>query len=203
MGASIGNAVGLERALGSHQGVVAVIGDSTFVHSGITGLVEIAYNGSAATVIILDNGTTAMTGGQDHPATGKTLAGAATHRLDLEALARAIGIDDVQVVDPYDLEATEVAIRRATANPAPSVIIARRECVLLRKGERKAPLTVDPDLCRRCGVCFLTGCPAIEGVADEEDARGRRRPVINPLLCGGCEVCSQVCQFGAIKATDA
>ena len=203
MGASIGNAVGLERALGTHEGVVAVIGDSTFVHSGITGLVEIAYNASATTVIILDNGTTAMTGGQDHPATGRTLRGQTTHRLDLEALARAIGIEDTQVVDPYDLEATEAAVRRAIASPAPSVIIARRACVLLDRSARGQPLAVDPELCRRCGVCFLTGCPAIEGTVDPQDERGRRQPRINPLLCTGCGVCSQVCQFGAIKASDA
>lgn len=203
MGASIGNAVGFERALGTQEGVVAVIGDSTFVHSGITGLVEIAYNGAGTTVIILDNGTTAMTGGQDHPATGRTLRGESTHRLDLEALARAIGIEDTEVVDPYDLGATEAAVRRAVASPEPSVIIARRPCVLLDRSARGQPLAVDPELCRRCGVCFLTGCPAIEGAVGQEDEQGRRQPIINPLLCVGCEVCSQVCQFGAIKASDA
>ncbi|MCL6451460.1 MAG: indolepyruvate ferredoxin oxidoreductase subunit alpha [Acetobacteraceae bacterium] len=191
MGASIGQAMGIELALGreASRRTVAVIGDSTFVHSGITGLIEVVYNRGAVTVIILDNGTTAMTGHQPHPATGVTAEGQRTHRLDLEGLCRAVGVEKVEVVDPCDLEAARQAVSSALAHEGPAVVISRRPCVLLDRGARREPMSVDPVCCTGCGSCWELGCPALEpGEITRIDA-GR---------CTGCGVCAQVCPMEAI-----
>lgn len=191
MGASVGIAHGFEKALGREQSkhTVAVIGDSTFIHSGITGLINAVYNKSNITLIILDNSTTGMTGHQQHPATGLTLKQEPAKILDIVALCRTVGCDSVQVVDSYDLAAVERAVREETARDGVSVIVAKRPCVLLRK-DYPAPFTVSD--CRKCGMCFKLGCPAIEKQAD-----GSAR--INASLCVSCGLCEKVCRFGAIK----
>jgi len=196
MGASIGNALGMKRAQPSDdtRPVVAVIGDSTFVHSGITGLIDAVYNNTPVTICILDNSTTAMTGGQDHPASGKTLRGQDTYRLDLPSLAKAVGVEDVLVVDPYDLEAVERSLKYATQLSKPSVVITSRSCMLKTK-QRPAPVFVNTDICTGCRLCLRLGCPAIEFTTNKE---GKLEPHINPTLCRGCGVCIQVCRVGAI-----
>jgi len=197
MGASIGAAHGLERALGDASRVVGVIGDSTFVHGGIAPLLDIAYNKGTSTVIILDNRTTAMTGHQDHPATGRTARGEETFRLDLAALCRALGVEDVRVADPYDLEAFEEHAKTALANRAPSVIIADRPCVLLDRSSWAGAFTVEEELCTACQRCFQLGCPAI--TLGAEGPKGRRKARIVAELCTGCGLCAQVCPAQAIK----
>ena len=143
-----------------------MIGDSTFVHSGITGLINVVYNRGFSTVIILDNGTTAMTGAQDHPGTGKTLQAEAAHRLDLAALCRAIGVEHVYTVNPHDQETPAAVLRREINRNAPSVVIARASCVLLpeHRAERRPALEVVEDLCNGCKACCKLGCPAIEWI---------------------------------------
>jgi indolepyruvate ferredoxin oxidoreductase, alpha subunit len=210
MGASIGNALGIEKALGdaARGKVVAVIGDSTFVHSGITGLVNIVYNRGCSTVVILDNGTTAMTGAQDHPGTGKTLQGAPAPRLDLAALCRAIGVEHVYTVNPHDQAETEAVLRRELLREAPSVVIARASCVLLpeHRAERRPALAVAEELCNGCKACGQLGCPAIEWLPltpEAAVAAGKKRTQkgivrINALLCDGCNLCPEVCKMRAM-----
>lgn len=195
MGSSIGHALGLEKALGPEfsRKAVAVIGDSTFVHSGIAPLIDMVYNRGTGTVIILDNGTTAMTGHQGHPASGWDARHQPAPRLDLEALCRACGVNDVQVVDAYDLEAVEKAVKAAIARPEPSVIIARRACVLL-PGAPAPPIRFLPDKCIDCTACFRIGCPALE----RDSARGGKRPRLNETLCTGCLMCVQLCKPRAL-----
>jgi indolepyruvate ferredoxin oxidoreductase, alpha subunit len=202
MGASIGNALGMKRAMppDDQRPVVAVIGDSTFVHSGITGLIDAVYNGTAATICILDNSTTAMTGGQEHPASGKTLSGREAPKLDIPALVRAIGVEDVMVVDPYNLDAVEKALRYAVGTDRPSVVMTNRPCILIDKKARKEPLVVDADQCTGCGLCLRIGCPAIASVAGDD---GKSRCVIDSELCSGCNVCAQVCRTAAIRRVQA
>jgi len=206
MGASIGHALGLDKALGEEaQGkVVAVIGDSTFLHSGITPLLDVVYNKGKVTLIILDNGTTAMTGRQDHPGTGYTLKGEETFRVDLAKLAKALGVKYVRIVNPYQLKATERIIKKELQRPAPSVIISRAPCVLSRRERMVSgrPFLVDPDLCRGCRACLQLGCPAIaweEGNHDQEGRKKKGRAVIDKFLCNGCTLCVQICKFAAIK----
>ncbi|MEW6545729.1 MAG: indolepyruvate ferredoxin oxidoreductase subunit alpha [Bacillota bacterium] len=196
MGSSIGHALGLEKALGREfsRRAVAVIGDSTFVHSGIAPLIDVVYNRGTVTVIILDNGTTAMTGHQGHPASGWDARRQPAPRIDLEALCRACGVNDVQVVDSYDLKAVERAIKAAVAREEPSVVIARRPCVLL-PGMRKPPIRFLPEKCIDCGACFRLGCPALE--------KNGRRPRLNEVLCTGCLMCVQLCKPGALIAQEA
>jgi indolepyruvate ferredoxin oxidoreductase alpha subunit len=200
MGAGVGQAHGIDAICGADANTVAVIGDSTFVHSGITPLVNIAYNGGACTVIIMDNGTTAMTGGQDHPATGHTLSGRPGHQLDLPAICRAAGIEDVQVIDPRNLEATESALRSAMSSDRPSVVIAQCPCIFVSR-ERGAPRQIDEELCSRCGLCVRTGCPAISTRATDDPKRPQ--PVIDAALCFGCSLCAQVCPKEAIQLAEA
>lgn len=191
MGASIGAALGMEKANPNLRGkVVAVIGDSTFFHSGITGLIDVVYNQGQSTVLILDNSTTAMTGHQDHPSTGKTLQKEITHVVDIEGLVKAIGIQRVQVVDPFDMPNLKKVIATEMATPEPSVIIARRPCALLLKGGA-TPYTVESEVCISCRACIKLGCPAISGVG--------ANITIDPNLCTGCGVCEQVCPVTAIK----
>ncbi len=210
MGASIGNAFGIEKALGKAAlgKVAAVIGDSTFIHSGITPLIDIVYNRGFSTVIILDNRTTAMTGAQENPATGRTLLGDPARRLDLAALCRAVGVDHVYTVDPHDMERTEAVLKRELFREEPSVIITEAPCALLPDHRRrKRPVyEVIPDLCTGCMACSRLGCPAIEWVpfTPEEALAAGKKPAqkgvarINPLLCDGCNQCPPLCKLQAI-----
>ena len=191
MGASVSSIHGFNKALGqdSEGKTVAVLGDSTFMHSGMTGLANIAYNQSNSTVIILDNSTTGMTGHQQNPTTGKNLRGDPAGKIDLETLCQAMGIRRVRVVDPYDLKATEEVVTEELAAPEPSVIITRRPCVLLRSVEKHPPYQVEPDKCKGCKMCMRIGCPAISW----KD----KKAVIDPTQCVGCGVCEQLCKFDA------
>ncbi|MGM9652312.1 MAG: indolepyruvate ferredoxin oxidoreductase subunit alpha [Eubacteriales bacterium] len=192
MGASVSGLHGFNKAQGAQaEGrTVAVIGDSTFMHSGVTGLIDIAYNGSNSTVIILDNSITGMTGHQQNPTTGLDIHGDPAGKIDLEALCRAVGIRRVTVVDPYDLAACERALKEELAAPEPSVIISRRPCVLLKNVKKNPPLAVNADKCRGCKSCMGLGCPAI--------SFRNKKAVIDETLCVGCAVCRQKCAFDAI-----
>ncbi len=203
MGASIGQAMGIEKALGAggRGKAVAVIGDSTFLHSGMTGLLDIVYNKGACTVIILDNRTTAMTGRQEHPGTGLTITGEKTRQVDLAVLCKALGADHVRKVNPYNLDEIAAVISEETGRPEPSVIITEAPCVLLRKGS-KAPtplFTVHEETCVGCRGCLQLGCPAIEW--RPLDARSGRSH-INQSLCVGCALCAQICPREAIVKTN-
>ena len=194
MGASVSGLHGFLKASGGEMDgrTVAVIGDSTFMHSGITGLVNIAYNESNATVIILDNSITGMTGHQQNPTTGFNLKGDPCTKIDLESLCRAVGIRRVRVVDPYDLGECETVIKEELAAPEASVIISRRPCALLKYVKHKAPLTVDTSKCVGCKACMKIGCPAIS-VRDGKAG-------VDVTLCVGCGVCQQLCKFDALQA---
>jgi indolepyruvate ferredoxin oxidoreductase alpha subunit len=197
MGASIGNAIGMERVKGSEKGTVAVIGDSTFVHSGITGLIDAVYNQSNVTVIILDNRATAMTGGQQHPGTGKTLMEQDTTRLDIAEVAKAVGVKSVQTLDAYDYDAALKMISEEMAKPGPSVIITTRPCVLMPTRIMDEPYVVDLELCTACSACFRISCPAI-AASSETNKHGHPKAVIDETLCTGCTLCAQICPPEAI-----
>ena len=193
MGASVSGIHGFSK---SQQGAmdnktVAVIGDSTFMHSGITGLVNMAYNESNATVIIVDNSITGMTGHQQNPTTGFNLKGDPCAKIDLETLCRSVGIRRVRVVDPYDLKQCDEAIKEELAANEPSVIISRRPCALLKYVKHKKPLTVDSDKCFGCKACMKIGCPAISII----DGKAK----VDATQCVGCSVCEQLCKSGALK----
>ena len=192
MGASVSGVHGFNKALGSESEnkTVAVIGDSTFMHSGMTGLANIAYNGTNSTVIIVDNSITGMTGHQQNPTTGYNIKGDPAGKIDLEALCHALGIKRVRVVDPYDLKATEAVVTEEVAANEPSVIISRRPCALLKSVKPKPALVVDNEKCRSCKMCMKIGCPAIS----MKDGKAK----IDATLCVGCEVCKQMCAFDAI-----
>ena len=195
MGGSISGLHGFNKARGaeSEHKTVAVIGDSTFMHSGMTGLANIAYNQSNSTVIILDNSITGMTGHQQNPTTGYNIKGDPAGKIDLEKLCRAMGIDRVRVVDPYDLKECDQAVKEELAADEPSVIISRRPCALLKYVKHKAPLAVDPAKCVGCKSCMKIGCPAIsmkEGKAH-----------VDFTQCVGCGVCEQLCPVGAFEST--
>ena len=194
MGASCSGLHGFNKAMGEQgeKHSVGVIGDSTFIHSGITGITDIAYNMSNSTVIILDNSITGMTGHQQNPTTGKNLRGEPAGKVDLEALCRAIGFERVRVVDPYNLAEVDAVIKEELAADEPSIIISRRPCVMIKGTVHKTPLKVDTDKCIGCKACMRIGCPAIS-VTD-----GKAK--IDPTLCVGCEVCTQMCKFDALKA---
>ncbi len=193
MGASISGMHGFAKAGGTEgKKIVAVIGDSTFMHSGMTGLVNMAYNESCGTVIIVDNSITGMTGHQQNPTTGFNLKGDPAAKIDLESLCRAIGIRRVRVVDPYDLAQCDEAIKEETAVNEPSVIISRRPCALLKYVKHKKPIIADPDKCVGCKACMKIGCPAISIV----DGKAK----IDNTLCTGCGVCAQLCKFDALQA---
>ena len=195
MGASISAIHGFNKALGgeSEGRTVAVIGDSTFMHSGMTGLANIAYNQSNSTVIILDNSITGMTGHQQNPTTGYNIKGDPAGKIDLEALCRSMGFHRVRVVDPYDLKACDQAVKEELAADEPSVIISRRPCALLKYVKHKAPLAVNRDKCIGCKSCMKIGCPAIS--IKEGKAR------VDNTLCVGCGVCEQLCPVGAFEST--
>ncbi len=197
MGASIGTAIGMEKVQGSEKGTVAVIGDSTFLHSGITGLLDAVYNKSNVTVIILDNSATAMTGGQEHPATGFTLMGEEAGKVDLKAICRAVGVKRIVDLDPYDNAATMKAIKEEMAAKETSVIITSRPCVLMPKRIMEEPYAVDMELCNGCSACFRISCPAISAAA-ELNEHGKPKAIIDETVCTGCTLCAQVCPTEAI-----
>lgn len=193
MGASIGMTQGFIRMRGEEAArkTVAVIGDSTFMHSGVNSLLSAVYNQSDATIMILDNTTTGMTGHQPNPATGFDIHGNPANRISLEKLCEAAGAASVRVVDAFDLKGLEAALREETERKGVSVIISRRACALLDKKSKKPALHVDADVCKKCMACMKIGCPAVE-----KTEKGVR---INPALCVGCELCTQMCKFGAIR----
>lgn len=195
MGASIGMAHGIEKARGTDfaKTTVGIIGDSTFIHSGITGLVNIVYNKGLATIIIADNSTTGMTGHQDHPATGKTLKGEIVPEIDIPTLCKAVGVKNVVVVDAYDMKAIERVIKEEVIKTEPSVIITKAPCKLLIK-EKWETYSVCEDDCNNCGLCSRLGCPAIQ--------KGEDHTAINDALCAGCGLCQSMCKKGAIGKGD-
>jgi indolepyruvate ferredoxin oxidoreductase alpha subunit len=211
MGASIGMAHGMSKAL-QEKGkgkIVGVIGDSTFVHSGITPLLNMAYNKSDAVIVICDNRTTAMTGMQDHPATGSTLQGESTKELNFEELASALGIESVRVVDPFTIKDTRAVLKEELSKSGPSLVISRGPCALLRsKTTAKRPLRSNPDKCIGCKTCLRLGCPPIawskfKSKEEEELLKKTKKQegiaVIDPTLCNGCTLCQQLCKVGAIE----
>ncbi len=197
MGASIGNAIGMEKVNPDENGTAAVIGDSTFLHSGITGLLDAVYNKSNITVVILDNRITAMTGGQHNPATGQTLMGEKTKEVNLVELCKALGVESVHEVDPYDYQATLDVLKTELKKPGPSVVITNKPCVLMPKRVMDKPYEVILDECNGCSACFRIGCPAIS-TSKELTKRNRPKAIIDPLLCTGCAVCAQICKPEAI-----
>jgi indolepyruvate ferredoxin oxidoreductase alpha subunit len=196
MGASCSGLHGFNLAMGEagEQNSVGVIGDSTFVHSGITGITDIAYNMTNSTIIILDNSITGMTGHQQNPTTGKNLRGEPAGKIDLEALCRALGFNRVTVVDPYDLAEVDRVLKEELSVKEPSIIISRRPCVMIKGTVHKAPLSVKEDKCVGCKACMQIGCPAV--------AFKNGKAAIDPTLCIGCEVCTQMCKFGALVANE-
>ncbi|MDX9745602.1 MAG: indolepyruvate ferredoxin oxidoreductase subunit alpha [Syntrophales bacterium] len=211
MGASIGMAHGMSKALGDggKGRVVAVIGDSTFVHSGMTPLLNMAYNGSDAVVVICDNSTTAMTGMQEHPATGYTLQGRPAKKLDFAALAGVFGIENVETVDPFDLKQVRKVMKKELAGTGPSVVIAESPCVLFRRANPVIgkPLMVDPEKCNGCKLCLGLSCPPIswrpfsemsEGTYEKKTKNQEGIAFIESVYCTGCTLCQQLCKAGAI-----
>lgn len=192
MGASIGMAHGMEKVRGGEFGkkTVAVLGDSTFIHSGITGLIDVVYNKGCSTVIILDNSITGMTGHQQNPTTGLTIRNEPTKQVDLELLARAVGVDRVRIADPFELKEFEKVVREEIEADEPSVIIAQRPCALLKSVRYEGPQRIKEN-CRMCRSCLRIGCPAIVDKGDKIE--------INSALCVGCKLCTKVCSFNAIE----
>lgn len=197
MGASISSLHGMEKAKGKEyiKNWVAVIGDSTFLHTGVNSLMNMVYNQATGTVLILDNSTTGMTGHQDHAATGKTLQGDPTYAINIPNLCRAIGVPNVQEINAFDIVALEKAIKEEVAKDEVSVIITKTPCVLLDK--RLKPLyAADPEKCKKCGMCMKPGCPAM---TRNEDGTIR----IDDTMCTGCGLCESLCKFGAIELVKA
>ena len=188
MGASVSGLHGFNRAGGKNS--VAVIGDSTFMHTGLGGLIDIAYNGSDSTVIILDNSITGMTGHQDNPTTGYNIKGEPAGKIDLEALCRSIGIPRVRVVDPHDLQECIKAVGEEMEAPGASVIISRRPCALLKSVKANPPFVTDHEKCVGCAACMKIGCPAI--------SMRDKKSCVDATLCVGCGLCAQQCKFGAL-----
>lgn len=199
MGASVGNAHGFEKAGYTKKKVAAVLGDSTFFHSGITGLLDMVYNKGVGTVVVLDNRITAMTGHQDNPGTGKTLMKTETKAISIEQIARGIGVERVRTVDCYDLAEVEKVLKEELEAQEPSVVVAKRPCVIGYKLPVTKQYVVDSNACTGCHACLKLGCPALE--LGEEDPRNpkRRKVQISKVLCTGCGLCQQVCKFNAIK----
>ena len=197
MGASIGNAIGMAKANTTDRPVVATIGDSTFLHSGIPPLIDAVYNDANITVVILDNNITAMTGGQDHPGTGKTLRGEETHEVNYEELCNSIGVKWVKIVDSYDTGVLFQTLREATDFKGVSVLIAQRPCVLDPVKIKGPTLIVNPATCTACQVCMNLGCPAITWI--DELFEDKHKVKINPVSCIGCTLCAQICPSDCIQ----
>jgi indolepyruvate ferredoxin oxidoreductase alpha subunit len=199
MGASINHAFGIEKAKKTKKKAVAVIGDSTFLHSGITGLANVVYNRGTQTTIIVDNRITAMTGGQDHPGTAKTLMGEATNAINLIELVKALGVKHVRTIDPFNQEETIAILKEEIERDAPSVVITTRPCVLFPSKLKPATkFHVLLEKCTACGACFRIGCPAIT-TSSEKNEKGRAKSQIDLELCTGCTLCFQVCPEEAIQ----
>lgn len=196
MGASISGLHGFNQARGgdSAQKSVAVIGDSTFIHSGITGLIDITYNRGHSTVLVLDNSITGMTGHQQNPTTGLTLKNQPAPQVSIEKICGAAGVKRVRVVDPNELAALEAILKEELTAEEPSVIITRRPCALLKQVKHNPPLRVDPERCKSCKMCMKIGCPAIHMEGGNA--------VIDDTLCVGCDLCQRMCSFGAIKTSE-
>jgi indolepyruvate ferredoxin oxidoreductase alpha subunit len=196
MGASISAAHGMARVnaiAGRSEKPVAVIGDSTFFHSGMTGLLSLAFNGGNALVIIMDNRTTGMTGGQENPGTGQTLQGTPSRQVEMVPLVKALGIDHVEELNTYDLKQTEAAIKRGLETPGPYVLIDRNPCILRYK-IRKPAMNVDQEKCTGCRACLKVACMALGLTAAGEKQKVR----VDPNVCNGCGVCKQMCKFDAM-----
>ena len=197
MGASISSLHGMEKGKGKDyiKNWVAVIGDSTFLHTGVNSLINMVYNKSTGTVMILDNRTTGMTGHQDHAATGKTLKGEETYAIDLAELCRAIGVPNVIEINAFDVKGLEQVIRESVASDTLTVIITKSPCVLLKGQKFPNKCVVDPDLCKKCGACMKIGCPAM---TRREDGKVQ----IDATMCNGCGLCMNYCKFNAIKVVE-
>ena len=194
MGGGFTVAHGIDRAKNDRP-VVGIVGDSTFFHSGITGLLDVAYNKGGATLVVLDNRVTAMTGHQENPGSGKTLLGEETFAASVAEIAKAAGIKNVVEVNPRDLAATTAALKTAIESPEPWLIVAKEPCPLAYRKKIEKVFTVDQDKCKKCGACVKLGCPAIERAADKTVS-------VNPAFCVDCKLCEQVCKFGALKEID-
>lgn len=194
MGASISGLHGFNKARHQEGNSVAVIGDSTFMHSGMTGLANITYNQGCSTVIVVDNSITGMTGHQQNPTTGRTLSGAVVPKIEIEAVCRALGVKRVRVEDPNDLKGMEAAIREELAVSEPSVIVSRRPCALLKEVKHEKPFLIDREKCRGCKACLKIGCPAI--------SMSDKKASIDNTLCVGCGLCKELCSFGAILTSE-
>lgn len=196
MGASVSAAHGMAKARGAefNKKLVSVIGDSTFMHSGITGLVDIVYNKGNNTVIILDNSITGMTGHQDNPTTGKTIKGEPTKQVDLVELCHACGIEHITVADPFDIKNFEMVVKEETEREEPSVIIAQRPCALLKTVKYSGRCEINEEKCKNCKMCMKLGCPAISVIGGKVK--------IDDTQCNGCGLCVNVCPFGAIEKID-
>lgn len=197
MGASISTLHGMEKAKGPDyvRNWVAVIGDSTFMHTGVNSLMNMVYNQATGTVLILDNSTTGMTGHQDHAGTGKTLKGDIVNAIDVVKLCEAIGVPNVKVVDTFNVPELEKTIREEVARPELSVVIVKAPCALLNKKKVTIQYFANPDRCKKCGMCMKPGCPAITKNADNTIT-------INDTMCNGCSLCAQLCKFGAIEKVE-
>jgi indolepyruvate ferredoxin oxidoreductase alpha subunit len=199
MGASVGNALGFAKGNEGHTGAkaVGVIGDSTFLHGGIPGLIDMVYTNSNATLLIADNSTTAMTGQQENPGTGKTVAGAPAPEVDLVKLVESIGVEFVREIDPYDMKLLRKTLREAINHTGPSVVITKHACLMIKDERRKnagrEPIQFEAEKCNFCKLCYDLGCPAI----DWSDETG---PIIDELQCVGCEMCTELCKAGALHA---
>jgi len=197
MGASVGNAYGMEKA-GKSGRLCAVIGDSTFFHSGMTGILNVLYNGGTITTVVLDNRITGMTGHQDNPGSGRTLCGDPAPVTDIAEIAKAMGFKRVVRVDAYDMAALERVLKEELDAPEPSVVIAGGPCRIAAKLTNAGTFEVDAAKCKACGACFKLGCPAIERGEPTPDGK-RFKSRIDPVQCAGCTMCEQLCKFGAIK----
>ena len=213
MGSSIGSVHGMSKALeeAGKGKIAAVIGDSTFLHGGVHPLMNLVYNKSYGTIIILDNRTTGMTGSQEHPGTGYTIRGEKTHKVDLMELGHVLGIENPRKVNPWDVETTEKVIKEELEKNSPSLIVSEGPCMLLRRAFKKfnKPLKIDSTQCMGCKTCVNLGCPAISYQPVEGEravtADGKKRKgiaLIDDTLCPGCHLCYQVCKFGAIQSQE-
>ena len=197
MGASISSLHGMEKAKGKEyiKNWVAVIGDSTFMHTGVNSLMNMVYNQGPGTVMILDNSTTGMTGHQDHAATGKTLMGQEVPAIDIPGLCRAMGIKNVVEVNAFDTATLEKVVKEEVAKDEVSVIITKAPCVLLKGQKKTAVCRPVADKCKKCGMCLRPGCPALTKKADGTIA-------IDETMCNGCGLCQGLCKFDAIERVE-